>query len=267
MADLMKSLNPNFHVCPPTDVRFWFKEQDGIIKEVKAHKVILASASEVFNKQFFGSLEAEDNIEIIDASQEVFHAMVELIYNKKANFKDADLRFLSSLYYLSDKYDIQYIMAEILVFISKLEVTKDNILDTAIVAEDEIIYPPLSEALYEAAARFMNKADGYGKKFKEVMDLCAGDSEAHALVIVKLLKRMKDYDCKNCKWSPCLNGLRLTTENFVPGASHTMSHSNGTVVSITLVQLEGKGYFSCKEGPHNYRCKLSTNYLFKCDAE
>ena len=99
MADsvLINSLNPVFHVCPPTDVRFWFKEQDGDIKEVKAHKMILASASDVFNRQFFGSMETEDNIEISDASQAVFLAMVEYIYNKKPNLKDVDLRFLTSL--------------------------------------------------------------------------------------------------------------------------------------------------------------------------
>ena len=35
-ADLVKCLNPDFHSFLPTDVRFWFKDQDGI-KEVDAH--------------------------------------------------------------------------------------------------------------------------------------------------------------------------------------------------------------------------------------
>jgi len=240
MADLMKSLNPNFHVCPPIDVRFWFKEQDGIIKEVKAHKVILASASEVFNKQFFGSLEAEDNIEIVDVCQEVFLAMIEFIYNKKPNFKDADLRFLSSLYYLSDKYDIQIIKSEILVFISKLEVTKDNVLDTAIIAEENILHPPLSEALFEAAARFVMKADGYEKKFNEVMNLCAGDSEAHALVIVKLLKRIKDHDCKNRQQGPLAgeNPLSFLRDIEEFQQMKTLIQHNPNILSSVLQLIE-----------------------------
>ena len=69
-ANLMKCLNPSFRSFPPTDVRFWFKEQDGSIKEVKAHTQILASASEVFNREFYGSLKSEGDIEIKDARQD-----------------------------------------------------------------------------------------------------------------------------------------------------------------------------------------------------
>ena len=45
-ADLVKCLNLDFRSFPPTDVRFWFKEQDGAVKEVNAHTHILACASD-----------------------------------------------------------------------------------------------------------------------------------------------------------------------------------------------------------------------------
>ena len=58
---LMKYLHPKFRVCPPTDVRFWFKDEEGVTKEVKAHTQILAAASDVFHREFYGSFKAEDN--------------------------------------------------------------------------------------------------------------------------------------------------------------------------------------------------------------
>ena len=156
-SNLMKFLNPNFPASPPTDVKFWFKDEKGGVKEVKAHSQILAAASHVFNREFYGSLKAEDNIEIKDYCQEVFLVMIESIYNKKPDFKALDFSFLISLYYLADKYDIQHLRNEIIASIPEHEITKENFLDVAILAEDNILHPPLSEALFDAAARFVNK--------------------------------------------------------------------------------------------------------------
>jgi hypothetical protein len=50
---------------PPTDVNFVFKqEMGGGVKEVKAHKMILAFSSDVFKREFYGSMKSEDVIEI-----------------------------------------------------------------------------------------------------------------------------------------------------------------------------------------------------------
>ena len=86
-SNLLKFLNPKFGECPPTDVRFWFKDVvGGTTKEVKAHTLILAAASDVFHREFYESLRAEYDIEIKDACQEVFLKMIEYIYNKKSDF-------------------------------------------------------------------------------------------------------------------------------------------------------------------------------------
>jgi len=274
MADsvLINSLNPIFHVCPPTDVRFWFKEQDGEIKEVKAHKMILASASEVFNRQFFGSMEAEDNIEISDARPVVFHAMVEYIYNKKPDLKDGDLGFLSSLYYLGDKYDIVQLRSDIIAQISDLKVSKENVLNIAIFAEENIHHNPLSEALYDAAAGFVKEAiNRVGSKFNEVMDLYTAENEAHALVIFKLLERVKDknYKCENCQQSPCLSGQKVTRQNFAPGATAAIGRSVYTLIEVTLIEVEDNGGFSCKYGEQKIYKNLQfchyKAFFYKCD--
>jgi len=260
--DLVKFLNPNFHSCPPTDVRFWFKEQDGIIKEVKAHRLILACASDVFNKGFFGSFEAESDVEIKDASQSVFLTMIEFIYNKKLNYKECSLNFLISLYYLADKYNIEQLRKEILDFIPEHEVTSETALDVAILAENNILHKSLSDALYDASASFVKNADGEGM-LERVMDLFAKENEEHSLVIFKIMEKAKKTEinsCKNCKKSPCIDGEKLTEKNFTQGASVALSQNGAIRILIKVVQ---EGLFIAN-GWGDLVFKFSTGYNYKC---
>ena len=87
----------------PHDVRF-LCEYNNTVMEVVAHKLILSLASDVFKREFFGSMkESEEVIKIVDTNQEVFKTMVEFIYNKKIAWTKCSLGFLSSLYYLAEK--------------------------------------------------------------------------------------------------------------------------------------------------------------------
>ena len=85
---------PTTSACPPPDVTFLVRTLEGIVVEVKAHKQILAFASEVFNKEFYGSMMSEDVIAIKDSTQEVFQLFMEFIYNKQSDWKSYDLRSL-----------------------------------------------------------------------------------------------------------------------------------------------------------------------------
>ena len=183
-SNLLKFLNPKFRECPPTDVRFWFKDEvSGGTKEVKAHTVILAAASDVFNREFYGSLNADHDIEIKDSCQEVFLKMIEYIYNKKSDFKKDSLSFLASLYYLADKYNIKDLRDEIVAVIPDHKITMKNVLKVATLGEDNILHEPLSEALYEAAVCFVKKKGVF-------VGLCADGNEEHAGVIFKIMNRV-----------------------------------------------------------------------------
>ena len=112
MANLPKCLSPDSTI--PTNVRFLF-HLGGVIKEVKAHKMILALVSDVFTTEFFGSMkEDKDDIDIKDASQEVFQAMIDFIYNKQVDLGEYDLPFTSQLYNLAEKYNIKDLRNEII---------------------------------------------------------------------------------------------------------------------------------------------------------
>jgi len=255
----MKFLNPKFRFCPPTDVRFWFKDEGGAVKEVKAHTNILAAASDVFYREFYGSFRVENDIEVKDASQEVFLAMIEFIYNKKLVFKDVSLSFLASLYYLADKYNLEDLRDEIVAFIPELKITKDNVLEVARLAEDNILHQSLSGALYDAAARFVKKDKGV------VDDLCTDGNEEYAMVIFKLIKRsnkVKSDLCGNCQQATCLTGQQLTRDNFVKGAKveHTSVHFLAVLISAN------EKTFSFKYGEDGIVERLIyTGFVYKCD--
>ena len=57
----------------------------------------------MFEREFFGPMQKDEDIEIKDVSEEVFRAMIDYIYNKKIELIDYDLNFLSSVYYSTKK--------------------------------------------------------------------------------------------------------------------------------------------------------------------
>jgi len=265
---MMKFLNPKFRCCPPTDLRFWFKEEGGVVKEVRAHTQILAAASDVFYTEFYGSFIVENDVEIKDACQEVFQAMIDFIYNKKLIFKDVSLDFLASLYYNAEKYNLEDLRDEIVDFIPEYKITKENFLQVAVVAEDSVLHQELSEALYEAVVRFV-------KKNKSVVnDLYTDENEEHAVAIFKIIKRsneVKSEVCGNCQQAPCMTGKQVTSGNFVKGAKVQASNWRNTGTWAVLTSDNGLT-FSCNyydyhsggvgtgAADYNYR-----NFMFKCD--
>ena len=100
--------------------------------------------------------ESGEGIKIVDASQEVFSVMVEFIYDKKLDWASFSLSFLASLYYLAEKYNIKDLMEKILINIKGFKVVKDNVMNVGVLGEQNVLFTPLSDALYDAAAVFLS---------------------------------------------------------------------------------------------------------------
>ena len=154
---------------PPTDVTFVFK---GVVKkEIRAHKYIFSVVSAVFERVFFGSLKEEiTTIEIVDASYEAFLGMIHYMYSKYPFWKDykfrhwSELRFLASVYYLAEKYNIEALRDKILFIIPMHThvMSKEGVLETGILAEENVHHEDFSEALYHSIAAFLLE-DFHGK--------------------------------------------------------------------------------------------------------
>jgi len=217
----------------PTDVKFTFKEDGAgspILGEIRAHKFILALASDVFKNGFYGGLAEDSIIEVKDVTKESFGAMIDFIYNKKTDLQTYEFENLCTLYYLADKYNINVLKEETLKAIRSKEISPKNVLDVGLQADKHSAHEELVELLYEAAAeslsqKFNGDLDNVVEFYAEI-DASATKSSTSCKSLVKIMKRVKKVRkrklsspvCENCENSPCIKGKGLTRDNFVPGA-------------------------------------------------
>jgi len=248
----------------PTDIKFMFEEEeDGriVIKEIRAHKFILALVSDVFRKGFYGGMPDNGSIKIKDVTKESFEAMIDFIYDKKADVNIYDWDILCSLYYLGDKYNIKILLEDSLKAILAKEITTENVLNVGLLADQNSVHEELAETLYEAAAIGLSKMfDGDVVKvqqfFHELDATEAPTSSSSSKSLIKIMARVRKLEvCKNCKATPCLNGRKITKENFVPEAS--------------ISNVRGISWERCKlikPWRHDMYCFLGagTGYVFQC---
>jgi len=230
----------------PTDVKFVFrdnKEENNSVKEVNAHKLILALVSDVFEREFYGTLakkEVESVIDIEDAQQEVFIVMVDFIYNKQPDVSMHGLPFLGNLFYLAEKYNISALLNEIIKVISRKQICDESVLDIATVAEDYVFLEQFSETLYESVAVYLLKK--FAGKLDKAIDFFwqVQPNQVNGLALLKVMSKMKEVVppiCDNCKAYPCMDGEGLTKSNFVPGARVVNRNGKGSSEVDRLVRI------------------------------
>jgi len=225
----------------PTDVKFVFTVEAGdnsSVKEVNAHKLILALVSDVFEREFFGALkEVENVIKIKDAEQEVFQVMVDCIYNKQPDVSIHEFNFLGKLFHLAEKYCLNALKTEIINAISKKKICDVNLLDVVTVAEENVYHELFSEKLYERVAKYLlGKYAGNS----EIAINFFSQVDIDDLVLSKLMSKMKTVKlpvCFNCKSCPCMDGEGVTKANFVPDAKVVNRNGNGSSEVDKLVRV------------------------------
>jgi len=263
----------------PSDVKFIFeKEEDGemTVKEVRAHKFILALVSDVFRNGFYGGMPDDGSIIIKDVTKESFEAMIDFIYDKKADVSIYEWDILCSLYYLGEKYNIKILKKESLKAIRSKEITTENVLNVGILADQNSVHEELAETLYETAAIGLSKKFGgevtkVQQFFNELNATEAPTGTSSFKSLVNIMARVRKLAvCKNCKAAPCLNGREITLENFEPGAAISCARGKSTQFygkllrppvrpvpfgfqDLVLVQGAGNGYIFQCEIPEKFK--------------
>jgi len=212
----------------PTDVKFLFKEEeeDGseTVKEIKAHKSILALVSDVFRMGFYGGFSDNGSIDIIDVKKESFEVMIDYIYNKGVDLGTYDIDVLCTLYCLGDKYNIQILAEESLEKIRSKDISAENILHVCHLADQYSIHDQLVDTLFGSAALCLSKIldDKLTlTKVSQFFSKITADASVSpsAMTLVKILGKVKKpVVCGNCKADPCMSGTKVSRENFVPNA-------------------------------------------------
>jgi hypothetical protein len=252
----------------PHDVKFLFSNKDSDeSKEVFAHKFVLSLGSEVFKREFYGSMkESGAGIKIVDATHEVFSVMVEFIYDKDLDWNTYSLSFLSSLYYLAEKYDIKNLMEKILITIQAYKVIKENVMEVAVLGENNLFLPPLSDALYDSATIFLEKhfQNNLGKALAFFSETEA--TSINSRVLHELMSRINNSSiCSNCKQSPCLDGLGVSLENFAPDAKVAAVRGRGhsDIEKTWIVDINT--FRGCSNSGSTLLCTLDgKSYTYNC---
>eukprot|EP00092_Neocalanus_flemingeri_P016982 GFUD01018367.1.p1 GENE.GFUD01018367.1~~GFUD01018367.1.p1 ORF type:complete len:274 (-),score=54.10 GFUD01018367.1:159-980(-) len=265
-ANLSKCLDISCGI--PTDVRFLFTDgKNG--NELKAHKLLLAVASDVFQRAFYGSMKKEtteeEDVKIVDASIEVFKTMVEFIYNKELNWKAFDLHFLCSLYYLGDKYNIANLKASVLNSIADHpRVNMENVLDVAFLAEENVNFDPLYEQLYLISFTCLDR--NFLGSYQDVVNFFsyAKPFEVDPRLVAKLMHKLLVYksevSCSNCGKFPCIDGEEPTVENFKPGARVT--NTGGSLVRLVNMKENPGVFVGSRQDNSTVSCSFGLGFYF-----
>lgn len=83
------------------DVCFHFKTTE---ERIPAHKILLSSASDVFEAMFYGPLKEENEIEIVEVTAEAFKEFLQFFYFNNVKLS---IEHISEVMYLGRKYDVE----------------------------------------------------------------------------------------------------------------------------------------------------------------
>eukprot|EP00092_Neocalanus_flemingeri_P017120 GFUD01018515.1.p1 GENE.GFUD01018515.1~~GFUD01018515.1.p1 ORF type:complete len:285 (-),score=57.88 GFUD01018515.1:89-943(-) len=150
-ASISKSLDPSFGI--PTDVTFQILTSG---KEIQAHKYVLALASPVFKKQFFGDAkETKDLIPVPETTEESFKTMIDFTYGKEIDWKKMTIEELFNVANMAKKYLIDTLMKEIQKVFEEVHITEENVVTVAATAEAFDQFQDISDTLVLHCAKFL----------------------------------------------------------------------------------------------------------------
>ena len=203
------------------DVTFTIKDpgNNGGDVEIKAHKVILAGASEIFKTQFFGAFPSEDIVRVEDATVATFNLFLDSIYNVPVELKELSLKVIGELFYLAEKYRIDAVKKALVKYVREMEITKEEVLPVLTIAESTSHLVEFADALFMLCVKFAHKSTTVElmNLFHEVKVEEKSSIMLHRFLSKAFSVKNEDY-CKNCQHHPCLDESVLSKENFVTNA-------------------------------------------------
>ena len=247
------------------DVKFIFRDSGSKCNlKIKANKTILAYGSGVFKTQFFGSIPESDSVPIEDSSIDTFNMFVDILYNKKVELNELSLKVLGDLFYLGEKYHVEDLKDAIAKNVSSRKIEADGIIEAVKVAEEKAHLVDFSNSVYELCSGFvLNNHSGVLELFNN-LEVEESTSACLHRLMAKAYTMKKKNVCKNCRYDPCLDGVKLTKENFVADAIINRKSLDDDIVRKTVRVLEtGKVTYSRSTKP-DVTCDSDCLH-FKCN--
>jgi len=217
----------------PTDVTFQIVDERGAkrsLHEVKAHKMILAMVSDIFQTMFYSTDVGDRTISVIKIEKTTapaFRIMLDAVYNIKSlreSLMGKSVDEVFEVVNLLERYHIVELMEVAKDHLANYLVTEDTVLE---VAGHAMEYTGMFEA--EANQLIITCAKFLKHKLKDLNSVIdyAAENENHRVVLATLLARMKDFLCPNCKKETCLDGLGVRKGEFREGLLVTSNGEKG----------------------------------------
>jgi len=200
--------------------------------EVHANKAVLASVSEVFETQFFGSMPSDNIILVEDSNFDAFNMFIDILYNTKQDMKHFSLQLLGDLFYLAEKYQVKTLKIAIETTVKSIELEAHEVLDALKIAETYSHLKDFAEIVEGICIEFA-VCDNLGEVFLKSKVNEDISCNLHKL-IVKAYKKENEKCCINCCQHPCINDSVLSRENFEPNAHITLSDNPDDRIRKTI---------------------------------
>lgn len=127
------------------DVYFSFDSDEGAaMTRVPAHKNLLAMASDVFERMFYGALKETGDIRVIDASDAAFTEFLQFFYRSCIELTEANI---GAVMYLGHKYNVEKCI-DGCVEILKNNLTNENVCTALLLA---ILFEPIEQNVLKRA--------------------------------------------------------------------------------------------------------------------
>jgi len=200
--------------------------------EVHANKAVLASLSEVFETQFFGSVPSDNTIRVEDTNFDAFKIFIDILYNVKQDVTQFSFQLLGDLFYLAEKYQVKAVKTAIVKTVKSINLESHEVLEALKIAETFSHLKEFAETLEGICTKFAS-----GSKVLELFRKSEVNEECsfklHELMI-KVGKKENEHYCENCYQHPCINDSALSRENFVPNAYIALSEGTDDLIRKTV---------------------------------
>jgi len=169
-------------------------------RDIKAHKFLLASVSDVFESMFFGDMkEKREVIELKETTMVAARALFNYIYEKPDSVKieAMSMKNIFHLYKLADRYRITSLMETVEEVIKNKELTKENVMEVAAMAEKYlIVFEDISKDLQKRCGNFVRASMNISPDVKEFLK----NEELDLDLFRKLVIQAEDVPAPMCNY-------------------------------------------------------------------
>jgi len=212
--------------CIPFDVTFVIvekgKDNHTQEKEVKAHKLILATFSSVFRAMFFGPIrESKDVIPFQETTVKAFKKMVDYFYQVDIDCGKIGVIEMCDIVNLAEKYNVPKLKEELKEQMEKMEkvpISMENLIEVATAAT--IVskfsnFEDVSSVLLLNCAKVLKENIPVGvEQVKFAVDQHATGMGSIAL---ELLTLGQSLECENCQEVNCMKGQTVRRDKLRKG--------------------------------------------------